>query len=243
MSAKALWAAAALSLAFAAQAAHADGVGATFAINYFKVAAGTDPDFPGGGTPIVLAGSSLGVNGLPVGANVNDIVSGQIAWWNPALNSHVIADGTGTVSLPFDVAMYAPHGTGINDNAFFETAVLSGNFTLAAPSTISFHMGSDDDSFLYVDGVLFGQNPGIHSISAVDFTSPLLGLGSHTIELFYADRQHTGAELSLSLNSQGIVITPTGGVPEPATWGLMILGFAGLGASLRRARAKGLATA
>jgi hypothetical protein len=27
------------------------------------------------------------------------------------------------------------------------------------------------------------------------------------------------------------------GVPEPATWGLMILGFAGLGAMLRRQRA------
>jgi hypothetical protein len=29
----------------------------------------------------------------------------------------------------------------------------------------------------------------------------------------------------------------TGGVPEPATWGLMVLGFGGLGAVLRRQRA------
>jgi hypothetical protein len=36
---------------------------------------------------------------------------------------------------------------------------------------------------------------------------------------------------------------PIGGVPEPAAWGLMLLGFAGLGASLRRARAEGLAAA
>lgn len=32
-----------------------------------------------------------------------------------------------------------------------------------------------------------------------------------------------------------------GGVPEPATWGLMIVGFAGLGAMLRRQRAPALA--
>lgn len=34
---------------------------------------------------------------------------------------------------------------------------------------------------------------------------------------------------------------PTGGVPEPATWGLMLMGFGGLGAVLRRRRALALA--
>lgn len=31
-------------------------------------------------------------------------------------------------------------------------------------------------------------------------------------------------------------VTPIGGVPEPATWGLMIVGFGGMGAMLRRRR-------
>jgi hypothetical protein len=30
--------------------------------------------------------------------------------------------------------------------------------------------------------------------------------------------------------------TPVGGVPEPATWGMMLLGFAGIGMALRRSR-------
>jgi hypothetical protein len=34
---------------------------------------------------------------------------------------------------------------------------------------------------------------------------------------------------------------PTGGVPEPATWALMLMGFGGLGAALRRRRAVALA--
>ena len=35
-------------------------------------------------------------------------------------------------------------------------------------------------------------------------------------------------------------IVPTGGVPEPATWAMMLIGFGGLGAALRRRRAVAL---
>jgi hypothetical protein len=38
-------------------------------------------------------------------------------------------------------------------------------------------------------------------------------------------------------------LIPTGGVPEPSAWALMLLGFGGLGASLRHNRARGLAAA
>ena len=222
----------------AAQPAAAATVNATLAIDYFKVASGTDADFPGG-FPTVANGSHLGLNGLPVGTGVADLVGGdsEIGWWDPALNSHVIADGTGTVSLPFAQNMYAPHGTGTNDTDFFQTAVLTGAFTLANPGVVSFNLGSDDDSFIYVDNTLIGQNPGIHATSNVNFDSPTLGAGAHTVEVFYADRQHTGAFLSLNLNSTDVVITPpTGGVPEPAGWALMILGFGAAGAALRARR-------
>ena len=37
--------------------------------------------------------------------------------------------------------------------------------------------------------------------------------------------------------SYSVAEAPTGGVPEPATWGLMILGFGAAGVSLRRRRA------
>ncbi len=43
------------------------------------------------------------------------------------------------------------------------------------------------------------------------------------------------AEVSVKIDSVGT------GVPEPATWGLMIMGFAGLGASLRRQRRAAIA--
>ncbi|HEX7947292.1 MAG TPA: PEPxxWA-CTERM sorting domain-containing protein, partial [Phenylobacterium sp.] len=36
-----------------------------------------------------------------------------------------------------------------------------------------------------------------------------------------------------------VSIDTTGGVPEPATWAMMILGFGGIGAVLRRRRVLG----
>lgn len=243
---------AALSFA-AASGAHAQAVNATFAIQYFKVPdyiAGTnqqaDPDFPGG-YPTVAPGSSLGTYGLPVGTGVSDLGGGdsEITWWSPALNPNVTPDGTGTVSLPIAQNMYYPHATGGDDGTYFETAILTGDFTLASQSTVSFDLGSDDDSFIYVDGTLIGQNPGIHGVTTVDFTSGLLSAGSHDIQVFYDDREQTGAFLSLTLDasSSGIVITAPPGVPEPATWGLMVVGFGGLGAALRRRRSTLLTTA
>ncbi|MFL5294816.1 MAG: PEPxxWA-CTERM sorting domain-containing protein [Phenylobacterium sp.] len=47
---------------------------------------------------------------------------------------------------------------------------------------------------------------------------------------------------AFSVNPVGAVTPPSNGVPEPATWAMMLVGFAGLGALLRRRRA-GLAFA
>jgi hypothetical protein len=64
-------------------------------------------------------------------------------------------------------------------------------------------------------------------VTNVDFTSPQLSAGGHNIGIFYADRENTGAFLSLTLLSTDVVISP--GVPETSTWAMMLLGFAGLG--------------
>ncbi len=167
---------------------------------------------------------------------VNDINSGtdEITWWDPALNSNVASTGTGTISLPFSQTEFPPNGTGTGDGTDFETAIFSGSFALSAPSTVEFQLGSDDDSFIYVDGVLIGQNPGVHAVTNVDFTSGTLGAGPHTIEVFYDDRHQVAASLSLNLLSSGVIITP--GVPEPATWSLMLVGIGALGGALRLSR-------
>jgi hypothetical protein len=216
-------------------AAMAGPVSSTLSATYFEVRDGSDPDFNVFNTPNVLNGSVLGPDGLPVATapfGVNDIGAGnQITWWSPTLNSHVVETGTGTITLPYASNMYAPDSLGGNDGTFFETAVFTGTFSLASNATVQFSLGSDDDSFIYVDNVLFGQNPGVHGVTNVAFTSPLLSAGSHNIEVFFADRQNTGAFLSLSLLSDDVVIAP--GVPEPATWAMMLIGFGAIGFAMR----------
>jgi len=152
----------------------------------------------------------------------------------------------GTISLPYGSNMYAPNSTGGGDGGQngFETAVFTGLFNLANPGTVDFQLGSDDDSFIYVDGTLFGQNPGVHGVTNVTFTSPTLSAGAHTLKVFYADRHTVGAYLSLNLLSTDVVITPpAGGVPEPATWAMMLVGLGSLGGLLRSRRRTAAAAA
>lgn len=230
----------------AGPAAQAATVNATLAAQYFRVLDNTDADFNTTNTPNVANGSLLGPNGLPVATSpfgVNDVdpITHEITWWSPALNSHVAATGTGTIALPYSSNMYPPNSTGGNDGTAFETALFTGAFTLGSAGTVQFQLGSDDDSFIYVDGTLFGQNPGVHGVTNVTFTSPTLAAGAHSLEVFFADRQNTGAFLSLNLLSTDVVITPppVAGVPEPVSWALMIMGFGGVGAILRRRRGSG----
>ncbi len=215
------------------QSAQAEPVGASLSATYYEVLGSSgDPDFNVYSTPNVALGSSLGPNGLPVATSpygVHDIgPGGQITWWSPSLNSNVVETGTGTVSLPYGSNMFAPNSTGTNDGTYFETAVFKGSFNLSTPSTVSFTLGSDDDSFIYVDGKLIGQNPGVHGVTNVEFTSGVLPAGPNSIEVFYDDRHQVGAYLSLALDSTGIIITPTPGpTPGAGVLGLTFLILAG----------------
>lgn len=214
--------------------AHAGPVSSSLLVQFFSVNL-SDPDFPGPNAT-VANGSSLGTNGLPIGTGNNDLNPGtsEVTWWSPALNSHVTATGTSVVTLPYASNMFAPNSTGTDDTNAFETAILTGNFTLGGTGTVTFNVGSDDDTFVYIDGVLFGQNPGIHAVTTVSFTTPTLSAGSHQLQVFYADRQHVGAYLSLDVASD-VKITPPS-VPEPATWALMLGGFGVIGSALRTRR-------
>lgn len=185
---------------------------------------GADPDFFVSeeccDTSPQAVNSVLGPNGLPwyrgggtAAYPIRDVnAKGEITWWSPAFNAHVHSAGYGSITLPFkDVAMFPPQGQNPsgNDGSVRLTAVFSGVFTLSAPGPVTFSLGSDDDSFLYVDGNLVVAEEGVHQNLRVNATSGLLAAGRHIVTLFYADRQPAGASLTFSIVSpENLAVTP-----------------------------------
>jgi fibro-slime domain-containing protein len=221
----------------AASAASAQSLNAT----YFSH--GNDQDFGtqccSNSSNLVL--STLGPHGLPVyntsasngGFVIHDLTSaGEINWWLPA---NVTA--TSVVSLPIENDnMYLPDATGGNDSQGFLTAIFTGTLVLPTAETFTFHLGADDDTFVFIDNQVVDQLGGVHGIADAAATTSVLSAGAHSFKMFYADRAQTGAQLHFSIDTQGVTLKP--GVPEPATWALMLLGFGGAGAALRHRKAR-----
>jgi hypothetical protein len=198
--------------------------------------------------------STLGPDGLPVFNTAStptllDVNSkGELNWWTPSTGSSTspveIATGTQTISGNSftNSAFYPPNGTGQNDATGFQTAIFSGSFNLNTAQTVDFTLGADDDALLYVDGTAAVILGGIHGVTTAD-NDVSLAAGDHTFELFYADRQQSGAGLFFSVPND-IAVAPTpppvSGVPEPGVWVMMLTGVALMGAALRFRRKRDL---
>jgi hypothetical protein len=83
---------------------------------------------------------------------------------------------------------------------------------------------------LTFDEALLGQ-----VILSIHFGDAGSGIGDHTIlYLFTFDTPTTSLDLNQNGFSNGLIIG--NGVPEPATWAMMLLGFGTVGFTLRRRR-------
>jgi len=220
-----------------AQAASAGSVLAT----YYKATAGGDFENLCCSTSIEL-GPVLGPNGLPVWLSGEPVVElnafNEIGWWTPD-GSHIVQEGpSAAVATPYaDGSMFTPFGTGSSNGGAngFQTARFTGVFNTLGPSTlINFNVTSDDDIFVFIDGAYVDSDiDGIHA-PEFDSFSTSVGAGLHTFNLFYADRHTVQAVLNFDIEGAELRIP---GVPEPTSWALMIIGFGGVGAMIRRRRA------
>jgi hypothetical protein len=120
---------------------------------------------------------------------------------------------------------------------FYDSAVVAtGTITVSTPGlyTISIPQADDAES-VYIGGVLVAEadfndaNLNVASSNTVSLSGPA------SFELFNYNTTN-GAATSLSITGPGTVgFSPTV-VPEPAAWGLMLVGFGALGARMRARR-------
>jgi fibro-slime domain-containing protein len=248
---------AAAAVALSGFAARAEVI--TMSATYFTIAENDqDMNHQASGVLTNEVQNGLGADGLPIlntatygcitGCFTNTPVpqdltaSGEITWWSPSLNngggggtSDVVQTGTGTITLPYSNTSFFPtNGSGPDDENGFQAAIFSTVLNVpTTPESISFNVGADDDAFVYLDGNLVCDLGGVHGDAPGPCTSGTIGLGDHTLELFYADVNNTQAALTFDVTTADITGSPT---PEPGTIALFGAGLAGL-ALIRRKRA------
>jgi hypothetical protein len=152
-------------------------------------------------------------------------------------SAHAVAIpfSTGPFSIPGDPAGVIPAGTFVSG-----TATEDFTFTLAGSGKATMQMQASavsDSSPQTLAFTLFSGSPGSGSFLANSGGSATAAtlLQKLTPGNYYAELNTVAAPNSLVTG--GLALTP---VPEPAAWGMMLLGVAGLGAVARRRRMSAL---
>jgi hypothetical protein len=193
----------------------------------------------------VAAQADITANGNLVTIVLSNLTTAMVAS-NQAI-SDLKLDFTTNVGTPTD---FTQDGQLANVDA-------NGNVTLVNGEPTRWDLTRPDSDTLYLNslgggqpdemigGLTYDPNGGL-----ANFNPYLLGNGTFTFNLAGASLLRlSGVQFSFGTNHEflgngrcvsgcGGVINPNALVPEPATWGMMILGFGGIGAILRRKRAQ-----
>lgn len=122
------------------------------------------------------------------------------------------------------------------------TASLNNTYFLFTGSTF-LNAGTNTFTIPHDDGLELSFNGGIGTVlsqpgptapvnTLFSFLAPSAGLYNFTMS--YGECCGPPARLAFTVNGQ-----PVGGVPEPATWAMMLIGFGAIGVTMRRRRRHG----
>ncbi|MBV8283027.1 MAG: OmpA family protein [Candidatus Eremiobacteraeota bacterium] len=140
--------------------------------------------------------------------------SGEILWWSTTSTHGVKLEKTGAACMPFENhSMFADGHT--DDATNFLTAQFHGVFTVPSSGKVGFSLGSDDDSWVFIDGALTVDNGGVKPEAVAPYKSAELSPGQHQIDVFYADRHPSGAVLVVQPGFPVTAAAPSAVAPTP----------------------------
>lgn len=150
----------------------------------------------------------------------------QWDWWTPGYHAFSRLDSDSDLQSAFQ-SNWFPVNTGLPGDPQHFAVHWEGNFYVDSDKSYTYSMGSDDDSWLFIDDQLILDLGGIHAMTYGSYTVTLTK-GWHDIDIFFAERHVVQSGFQLNFFSD---LEP---VPEPATMLLFGSGLAGLLALRRR---------
>ncbi len=136
-----------------------------------------------------------------------------------------------------------PAGLSGEFNSYVPFSVdFKGSFFVPTSGTYTFGLGSDDGSYLFIGGDLItAMHADQWFQGPTEMADVYLTAGVHNFEVQYYNSLATDARIELKL-PYGVSYVAAA-VPEPATWGMMILGLGAIGATMRRRRKENVSVA
>ncbi len=155
----------------------------------------------------------------------------QWDWWNPIYTAFSRVDSDADLQSNF-ASSWFPVNTGLPGDPYDCAVHWSGQFYVATAQNYNYWMGSDDDSWLFIDNQLVLDLGGVHGLTYNNYILPLTA-GYHDIDIFFAERHVVQSGFRLNFFSD---LEPRT-VSEPATLFLLgtgLVGLAGYGIRFRR---------
>ncbi len=149
----------------------------------------------------------------------------QWDWWDPSYEVFSRIDSDADLQGNFANSWF-PVNTGLPGDPQDFTVRWEGTFYVDADKAYNYQMGSDDDSWLFIDNQLVLDLGGVHGMTWNNYTINLTE-GWHDIDIFFAERHVVQSGFQLNFFSD---LVPENPIPEPGTLVLVGLGLIGLAA-------------